>query len=97
MAHTRRESRAAKREPRAANDPPLTMGMDLLSCDCCWKSTKHTLRSGVACSRLSTGTGSSAPQCSNANSVSVLISLARAGTPPYRCAAPMEPAMESDA
>ena len=35
------------------------------------------------------------PQCSSANSVSVLISLARAGTPPYRFAAPIAPAMES--
>ena len=73
----------------------LPIGIALFSCDCCWKSTRHTERSGASLSRSSTGGGRVRPQCSSANSVSVLISLARAGTPPYRFAAPIAPAMES--
>mmetsp|Transcript_3633 Transcript_3633/g.12394 ORF Transcript_3633/g.12394 Transcript_3633/m.12394 type:complete len:300 (-) Transcript_3633:942-1841(-) len=73
----------------------FAIGIAGFSCDCCWKSTRHTFRSGLSASRSSTGGGKSTPQCSSANCVSVLISLARAGTPPYSSAAPIAPAMLS--
>mmetsp|Transcript_13271 Transcript_13271/g.55722 ORF Transcript_13271/g.55722 Transcript_13271/m.55722 type:complete len:496 (-) Transcript_13271:57-1544(-) len=73
----------------------FAMGIALLSCDCCWKSTRHTLRLGSFASVSSIGSGSSTPHSLSANSVSVLISDAIAGSPPYRCAAPMAPATES--
>eukprot|EP00962_Isochrysis_galbana_P022583 scaffold6752_cov92-Isochrysis_galbana.AAC.2 len=65
----------------------------------CWKSTRQTRADSPPCSAMSSSTGrmlsSETPHVSSANSVSELMPDARAGTPPYRAAAPMAPAMES--
>jgi len=71
------------------------VGMDGLSCDVCWWSTRHTPASGSDTSTSSIGGGFSRPQCSRQNTVSEFTSDARAATPPYKSAAPMAPAIES--
>mmetsp|Transcript_48980 Transcript_48980/g.158678 ORF Transcript_48980/g.158678 Transcript_48980/m.158678 type:complete len:269 (+) Transcript_48980:900-1706(+) len=76
---------------------PTILEGSIAGCSCvvCWKSTRQT-RALSPCSSRSCSTGlirlRSMPHVASANSVSLLISEARAGTPPYKAAAPIAPA-----